>query len=238
MGYLSNTSITIDAILTKKGRELLAQGGSGGFNITQFALGDDEIDYTLWNSSNDQGSNYYGEAIENLPMLEAFPDENAILNSKLVSLPKGTSTMPVLNLSYTKITLNLGQSFTIQPKTLNYTNINNNQQEPKGYIITVGDARLLSEIRPLYSNTSQQSSSNSVQTNLRGLITFSRTVSKTVNGVTSLGIQATTSTALFTNNATKLTTTLTITGVESGARITIPIVFNKSIVPATPSLTV
>ena len=237
MGYLSNTSITIDAILTKKGRELLAQGGKGAFNITQFALGDDEIDYTLWNSSNDQGSNYYGEAIENLPMLEAFPDENAILNSKLVSLPKGTSTMPVLTLSYTRITLNLGQSFTIQPKTLNYTNINNNQQEPKGYIITIGDARLLSSISPLYSNTSQQTS-NSVQTNLRGLITFNRTVSKTVTGVTSLGIQATTSTALFINNATKLTTTLTITGVESGARITIPIVINKSIVPATPSLTV
>ena len=46
MGYLDNTSITVDAILTNKGRELLAQGGTS-FNITQFALGDDEIDYTL-----------------------------------------------------------------------------------------------------------------------------------------------------------------------------------------------
>ena len=41
MGYLDNTSVTIDAILTIKGRELLARGGNA-FNITQFAVGDDE----------------------------------------------------------------------------------------------------------------------------------------------------------------------------------------------------
>jgi len=46
MGYLDNTSITVDAILTKKGRQKLASGQS--LNITKFALGDDEIDYTLY----------------------------------------------------------------------------------------------------------------------------------------------------------------------------------------------
>jgi hypothetical protein len=50
MGYLNNQVITVDAILTKKGRQLLAQGGSA-FNITQFALSDDEIDYSLYNPS-------------------------------------------------------------------------------------------------------------------------------------------------------------------------------------------
>ena len=48
MGYLNNSTITVDAILTKKGRELLA-AGSSDFNITQFALGDDEVDFGLWN---------------------------------------------------------------------------------------------------------------------------------------------------------------------------------------------
>ena len=43
MGYLDNSSVTVDAILTLKGRELLAQGGNA-FNITQFALADDEVD--------------------------------------------------------------------------------------------------------------------------------------------------------------------------------------------------
>ena len=45
MGYLNNQVITVDAILTKKGRELLAKN-DGSFRITQFALADDEIDYT------------------------------------------------------------------------------------------------------------------------------------------------------------------------------------------------
>ena len=55
MGYLNNTIVTVDAILTKKGRELLAQG-AGAFNITKFALSDDEIDYTLYNPSHPSGS--------------------------------------------------------------------------------------------------------------------------------------------------------------------------------------
>ncbi len=45
MGFLNNTVVTVDAILTRKGRELLAKN-DGSFRITQFALADDEIDYT------------------------------------------------------------------------------------------------------------------------------------------------------------------------------------------------
>ena len=86
MGYLDNTSITVDTILTKRGRELLARG-DGSFNITQFALADDEIDYTLFNENHPNGSQYYGEAIENMPLLEAIPDENNIMIHKLVTLP-------------------------------------------------------------------------------------------------------------------------------------------------------
>ena len=65
MGYLDNTSVTVDAILTKKGREYLASG-RGNFEITQFALADDEVDYTLWNTAHSLGSDYYGEIIENM----------------------------------------------------------------------------------------------------------------------------------------------------------------------------
>jgi len=54
MGYLDKSIITVDAILTKKGRELLARG-DGSFKITQFALADDEIDYTLYNPSHPSG---------------------------------------------------------------------------------------------------------------------------------------------------------------------------------------
>ena len=69
MGYLNNNVVTVDAILTTKGRELLAQN-NGNFQITQFALADDEIDYTLYNPNHPSGSAFYGEAITNMPLLD------------------------------------------------------------------------------------------------------------------------------------------------------------------------
>ena len=62
MGFLDNTSLTVDAILTKKGRELLARG-QNEFNIAKFALSDDEIDYSLWDVTHPNGTNYYGAVI-------------------------------------------------------------------------------------------------------------------------------------------------------------------------------
>ena len=96
MSYLNNSSITVDAILTKKGRELLAQGRNA-FNITKFALADDEIDYDLWNPSHPGGTDYYGATIENLPILQAVPDETQSLKYKLITLPPGTTHIPYIN---------------------------------------------------------------------------------------------------------------------------------------------
>lgn len=96
MGYLSNSgTITVDAILTKKGRELLAKG-QGAFNITQFALSDDEVDYDLWNPLHGLGTNYYGVVIENMPITEAVPDETQSMKYKLMTLPVGTKSIPYL----------------------------------------------------------------------------------------------------------------------------------------------
>ena len=119
MGYLNNQILTIDAILTKKGRELMAKN-DGSFQITQFALADDEIDYTLYNPTHPSGSAYYGEAIDNMPLLEAFPDESQIMKYKLATLPRGTAKLPVLDLGYAAITLKQGASLAITPQTLNY----------------------------------------------------------------------------------------------------------------------
>ena len=86
MGFLDNTSITVDAIITKKGREKLAKGI---FNITKFALSDDEIDYTaLWNEDHPKGSEFYGSAIENMPLMEPSPNETQSMRYNLVTLPK------------------------------------------------------------------------------------------------------------------------------------------------------
>ena len=86
MGFLDNTSITVDAILTKKGREKLAQNGD--LNITHYAFADDEIDYGLYDVSHPNGSSYYGAVLENMPVLEAFTDETQVMRYKLFTASK------------------------------------------------------------------------------------------------------------------------------------------------------
>jgi len=90
MGVLDNTTITVDAILTKKGRELLAQG-EGKFKITKFALADDEIDYGLYDITHPNGSNFYGQAIENMNLLEAIPNQTLAVKYFLTNNPGQTS---------------------------------------------------------------------------------------------------------------------------------------------------
>lgn len=97
MGYLDNTTVTVDAILTNKGRQILANGGR--LNITKFALSDDEVDYNLWNPAHSLGTNYYGSVIENMPILEASPDESQMLRYKLVTLPKAQTNIPVVTIA-------------------------------------------------------------------------------------------------------------------------------------------
>ena len=124
MGFLNNTTVTVDAILTKKGRELLAQG-TDAFNITKFALADDEVDYNLWDVTHPNGSDYYGNVIENMPLLEASPDETQVMKFKLLSLTKlTTNSLPnlVLNQSGAREFTNANHSNKlIEAKTENVT---------------------------------------------------------------------------------------------------------------------
>ena len=96
MGYLDKSTITVDAILTKRGREKLA---AGTFEINKFALADDEVDYTLWDENHGKGTNFYGQAIENMPMVEAVPDESKVMRFKLMTLEKNIQKLPFLQLS-------------------------------------------------------------------------------------------------------------------------------------------
>ena len=108
MGFLNNTTVTVDAILTKKGRELLAQG-TEAFNITKFALADDEVDYNLFDVTHPNGSDFFGKVIENMPLLEAMPDENHVMRYKLMTLPKNTIKMPIVSVSIDSITFNASE---------------------------------------------------------------------------------------------------------------------------------
>jgi hypothetical protein len=215
MGYLNKSVVTVDAILTKKGRELLARG-DGSFRPTQFALSDDEIDYTLYNTSHPSGSAYYGEAIEAMPLLEAFPDETQIMKYKLTTLPRGTARLPILA-TKSIVTLKQGQSEAITPQTLNYLG-SNQTFETSGYTFTIADARVASAFQGVGINTEEANRLNSTTT-------LGTNVSKTVIG-TSLNITATNVNTLFGTN-TQLQTTLTIIGRDSGARVTIPVTITK-----------
>ncbi|SVC05897.1 uncharacterized protein METZ01_LOCUS258751, partial [marine metagenome] len=138
MGFLNNTTITIDAILTKRGRELLARGRNE-FAVTKFSLADDEIDYRLWDVTHPNGTNYYGAVIENMPLLEPVPDETQVLKYKLVTLPKETSRLPILdvNVPSLQFTQGGGNGEVLSPGTLNSTDAE------QGYTFIVHDTSVV-----------------------------------------------------------------------------------------------
>ncbi len=226
MGYLNNQVVTVDAILTTKGRELLAKG-DGSFNIQSFALADDEIDYTLYNPNNPSGSAYYGEAIQNMPLLEAFPDETQMMKYKLVTLPRDTAKMPVVSLGVSVIKMKQTSTFTVTPQTLNYLG-NNSVQESSGYLFTVSDVRQFSVNngvigQGIATRDATRLNNNSMQTN-------GTNVSRTVIG-TSCVLTATGVNTLYGqggNSATILYSTLTVIGRDSGARIQVPIQITRT----------
>jgi len=215
MGYLNNSIVTVDAILTTKGRELLAKN-DGSFRITQFALADDEIDYTLYNPSHPSGSAYYGEAIQNMPLLEAFPQETQVMKYRLTTLPRGTAKLPILDLGYNAVVIKQGASLAITPQTLNY--FGGNTFETSGYTATISDVRLMSTFEGVGINTPEAQELNTTST-------LGTNVSKTVVGTT-INLRATTVNTLFGSNSS-LYATLTVVGRDSGARITIPVQVNK-----------
>ena len=220
MGYLNNAVITVDAILTTKGRELLARNDNS-FRITQFSLADDEIDYSMYNPNHPSGSAYYGQAIQNMPLLEAFPQETQTMKYKLVTLPRGTAVLPIIKISQPSIELGQTETGIVTPQTLNYLG-NTALKETSGYTFTISDVRLFNIFEGSGINTPAAQSLNS-QTTL-GTI-----VSKTVIG-TNLNMTATSVNTLFGANAptgTALYASLEIVGNDSGARITVPVTVTK-----------
>ena len=100
MAFLDNSGdIILDAVLTDTGRMRLAKG-DGSFKIVKFALGDDEINYGLFDKNHASGSAYYDLAIMQSPVLEAFTNNTSILKHKLMSFPRTNLLyLPVIKLN-------------------------------------------------------------------------------------------------------------------------------------------
>ena len=209
MSYLDNNTIIVDSILTKRGRELFAQGK---FNITKFALSDDEIDYNLYNELNPQGSEYYAQAIENLPVLEALPDGTKLMKYKLVTLPKGTTEIPIISVPSTNITLyavkndRSGQSAIIVPSTINGLN------DVHGYTATISNPELIKlEVVETVRNQPEIIKFKSYQPGYSAVGKSFKVTSKVIPQTTT-------------------TTTLIISGNETGGSVEITITINNGVI--------
>jgi len=137
---------------------------------------------------------------------------------KLATLPRGTAKLPVLDLGYAAISLVQGASLSITPQTLNYLG-NTQAYETSGYSATISDVRLMSIFNGVGINTTSALTANTTTT-------LGTNVSTTVTG-TQINLRATTVNTLFGIN-TQLSATLTVVGLDSGARLTIPITINKT----------
>jgi len=112
MGFLDNTSITVDAILTKTGRRKLSEGN---FRVTKFSLSDEEIDYTLYDTTHPNGTDAYGTVIENMNVLEAFPNRDSF-QSHLTDATTSGAKIQLSPLNYTGI--EAGNEISISPNTI------------------------------------------------------------------------------------------------------------------------
>ena len=128
MAFLDSSTAVIDAILTRKGRELLARN-DGSFQITKFSFVDDEINYQLYDAtkSTDQDAD-----ILNLPVLEPISNENVALLYRLITLPRGSLKIANLQISPTSGTINYGDNLSVTVNTENGSDV-------QGYTATVRD---------------------------------------------------------------------------------------------------
>jgi hypothetical protein len=205
MAYLDNQTITVDALLTKKGRELLAQDGT--VTITSFALADDEVDYTLYQPNHPNGSAFYDIAIRNTPVFEPVSDETQVMKYKLVTLNQGVTSIPVISIAQDKISVQ--RDFTgdiiISPSTNPAYNLN------LGYTAILGNKNV--GVLVVEESNSINSVSSTIPTFAGDINTTSAqvVVGKKFRFLPNSSLGKTTS------------TTLTIIGNESGGSISIEV---------------
>jgi hypothetical protein len=201
MGYLDNSTITVDAILTKKGRQKLAQGQS--LNITKFALGDDEIDYQLYEPAHPKGTNFADSAILALPITQASPDETQVLRYKIVTLPKGSTKIPTVNVGTTAIaSYQTDGASSLQPNTSPSGN------SSAGYTVVLADQR---------AGTLQVTEATTGGTTIP--VFLGEDVTSTAQVVTGKKFTFTPNPKLTTDVAT----TITVYGNETGGSVSIPV---------------
>ena len=169
MGFLDNSSITVDAILTKIGRKRISDGS---FKVSKFSLSDEEIDYTLYDVTHPNGTDAYGTTIENMNLIEAVSNRTGF-NSHLVNQSISGAKIKLASLNYPD--LENGDNVLLKPSTEgapaeNYSFIVDNTgiaafQNPSGagtgiYSATVASAAQATLIAQSFANPSPTATTN------------------------------------------------------------------------------
>lgn len=205
MAFLDNSTITVDAVLTKKGRQLLAQ--TGNLNITSFALADDEIDYSLYDPDHPNGSAFYDLSLRNTPVFEPLTDETQTMKYKLVTLNQGVTSIPIITIAQDKILVSRDYTgdIIISPSTNPAYNLQ------AGYSAILGNKNVGTLI--IQTTNAINSVSNTIPTFAGDINTTSAQV-----------VVGNTFRFVPNNNLSKTTTTnLTIIGNESGGSTSIEV---------------
>jgi hypothetical protein len=173
MGFLDNSSITVDAILTKAGRQILAAGGNLG--ITKFALSDEEVDYTLWDVTHPNGTDSYGTVIENMSLLEATPARTNFRSYLIDQSLAGTS----LNVGQTNHTdIAHSTTITITPTTTGGA--------AENYIFTIENTNIVKFGGGYVGRTTQDSSVDLITQSINPGATTTVAVTGANTGLTSV----------------------------------------------------
>jgi len=203
MAYLDNNVITINAVLTQKGREILSK--TGGLNITSFALADDEIDYALYNPSHPLGSAYYDIALRNTPITEPLTNESQIMKYKLVTLNQGVTAVPIISVAQSIISVD--RDFTgeilISPSTnptynvtLGYTAILSNKNVGTLIVTETNSINSTTSTVPAFSGDLASDSSQAVVGNKFRFVPNAALAKTTTTNITIIGNESGGSTSI------------------------------------------
>ncbi|OUX54045.1 MAG: hypothetical protein CBE47_01840 [Pelagibacteraceae bacterium TMED287] len=191
MGFLDNTTVTVDAILTKTGRKRISDGS---FKISKFALSDEEVDYTLYDVTHPNGTDAFGTVIENMNLFEALANRTGF-NSHLVQDSIAGAKIKIPQTTFTNV--EAGSSIVIKPSTegatdTNYSFVVENSavarfQDPSGeqgkFLKTIPSAREATIIPQSFASPDPSATTNvrvqGIDTGLVSIITINVKVTPT-----------------------------------------------------------
>jgi len=232
MGFLdhSTNNIIVDAVLTDAGRQALARN-DGSFQIHQFALGDDEVDYNIIKQF---GRTVGKEKIEkNTPVLEASTSNTLGLKNKLVTLNNEyLRILPLITTTVSSLSFSRAVNSTSTSQQLEITISNKDTTPLEPQLI---DSFLIIEMNNLFL-TLGTANPEMIHGNNIAVYNYSTNtaINNTIKFTPTISLKSTIPNSIFNNysnfgsNNTTLTTYIKITGFNTGFSKIVPVTITNS----------